>query len=334
MLDALIHFGFFIGQTIIIIAAILIVFGGIIAIASKGKLKENGKITLRKLNKYFTDLKTELNSTILSKSEQKTIKKAQKSQAKAVKKQDKKTPSPVKNKCYVLNFTGDIRASHVSSLREEITAVLQIAKTTDEVLVKIESTGGTVHGYGLAASQLQRIKDANIPLTISVDKVAASGGYMMACVADKLIAAPFAIIGSIGVVAQIPNFHKLLKKHHIDFEQITAGEYKRTLTMFGENDSKGRKKMQADLEDVHILFKDFIKDHRPKIDIAQVSTGEHWFAKRAIELNLVDALQTSDDYLLKAANNVDIYEITYKKKKKFSEKLSNGVSATLQALGR
>ena len=108
--------------------------------------------------------------------------------------------------------------------------------------------------YGLAASQMQRIRDKKLKLTVCVDKVAASGGYMMAVVADKIIAAPFAVLGSIGVLAQVPNFHRLLKKHDVDFEMLTAGKYKRTLTMFGENTDKGREKFQEDIEDTHVLF--------------------------------------------------------------------------------
>ena len=176
-----------------------------------------------------------------------------------------------------------MKASAVSSLRQEITAILSLAEKQDEVLVRLESGGGMVHAYGLASSQLLRIRNQDIDLTVCVDKVAASGGYMMACVANKLLAAPFAVIGSIGVIAQIPNFHRLLKKNDIDFEMITAGEYKRTLTMFGENTEKGREKFAEDIEDVHVLFKDFVKEHRPALDVEAVATGEVWFGQRAID---------------------------------------------------
>lgn len=319
--------GIFLIQTIIVIAAILIIVAGIAAITCKGKIKDKPKLKLRKLNKYYEELTDTINKEILSKEELKQIKKAKKQTRKVDKKQKKaskkaaKLLTPQKNRIFVLNFSGDIKASAVSSLREEITAILTAANPNDKVVVRLESCGGTVHGYGLGASQLQRIRDAAIPLIASVDKVAASGGYMMACVADKIIAAPFAIIGSIGVIAQLPNFHRFLKKHNIDFEQITAGEYKRTLTLFGENTDKGRHKLQEDVEDIHLLFKDFIKQHRPQIDIDKVSTGEHWFAKRAIELNLVDQLITSDDYLLKASQDTEIFEVSYKKKKKLHEKI-------------
>ena len=191
-------------------------------------------------------------------------------------------------------------ANQVENLREEVTAVICIAKPKDEVLVRLESGGGVVHGYGLAASQLQRLKDKKIPLTVSVDKVAASGGYMMACVADNVLAAKFAIIGSIGVIAQIPNFNKLLKKNDIEFEQHTAGQFKRTLTMFGENNDEGREKFRDELEDVHQMFKGFVQEHRPALAIDTVATGEYWYGSKALELGLVDTIQTSDDFLLSA----------------------------------
>lgn len=317
MIDALINLGIFVVQTIIIIAATLIIIAGIAAIACKNKIKEKAKIKLRKLNKYYQELTDTINKEILPKAEYKKQKKLGK---KDQKKQPKEQP-----RIFVLNFLGDIKASAVNSLREEITAILNVAKPGDKVLAKIESGGGVVHGYGLGASQLQRIKNAGIELITSVDKVAASGGYMMAATAEKIIAAPFAILGSIGVIAQLPNFHRFLKKHDIDFEQITAGEYKRTLTLFGENTRHGRNKLQEEVEDIHTLFKDFIKQNRPQVEIDKVATGEYWFAKRAIDFNLVDELITSDDYLMQASKQSEIFEISYKKKKKLHEKFTNGM---------
>jgi serine protease SohB len=208
----------------------------------------------------------------------------------------------------------------VASLREEITAILMVANEKDEVFVRLDSGGGIVNAYGLAASQLMRIRERNIPLTVAVDKVAASGGYMMACVANKIIAAPFSIVGSIGVVAQIPNFHRLLKKHDIDYEQFTAGEFKRTVTMFGENTEEARVKFRKEVEDIHLLFKDFITQHRPQVDIVKVSTGEHWPGIRALENQLVDELKTSDDYLLENSKNADLFEIKFTTKKSVLEK--------------
>ena len=196
-----------------------------------------------------------------------------------------------------------------------------VATENDEVFVRLESGGGVVHGYGLAASQLMRLREKNIPLTVSVDKVAASGGYMMACVGNRIIAAPFSIIGSIGVIAQIPNFHRVLKKHDVDFEQFTAGEFKRTVTMFGENTDEAKAKFREEIEDIHVLFKDFIVQHRPDVDIVKVSTGESWPGTRALERNLVDELKTSDDYLLENSQHADIYEISYVSKKSLIEKI-------------
>ncbi|MGH7456798.1 MAG: protease SohB, partial [bacterium] len=234
---------------------------------------------------------------------------------------------------FVLSFKGDILASAVSSLREEVTAVLTVAKPSDEVVVRLESAGGTVNSYGLAASQLLRLKRQNIPLTVLVDKVAASGGYLMGCVADRILAAPFAVIGSIGVVSEVPNFNRLLKKHDIDYELITAGEYKRTLTMFGENTEKGRKKFIEQIEDVHAIFKEFLKENRAQVDTAAVATGEHWHGRRAIEMKLVDELMASDDYLFAASEKSDIYEVEYKIPETLREKIISGIQQTLsQAL--
>ena len=220
----------------------------------------------------------------------------------------------------------------VSSLREEITAILTVATSDDEVFVRLESGGGMVHGYGLASSQLDRIRQKDIPLTISVDKVAASGGYMMACVANHIISAPFAILGSIGVIAQIPNFSKILKKNDVDFEQITAGEFKRTLTMFGENTDSAREKFAEEIEETHELFKTFVSEHRPSLDIAKVATGEHWFGLKAHELGLVDVIQTSDDYLMQASKDKKILAIKYATKKGLAEKLSKAATLSIESI--
>ena len=222
---------------------------------------------------------------------------------------------------FVCEFAGDLRAEAVSSLRHEISSILSVATVDDEILVVLESAGGTIHGYGLAASQLQRVRDRGIRLTVAVDKIAASGGYMMACVADQIIAAPFAIIGSIGVVAQIPNFSRLLRKHDIDFELVTAGKYKRTLTMFGENTDAGREKFQADIDDAHALFKDFVGKHRPQLDIERVGTGEYWFGTRALELALVDSLATSDEFLINAAHERAVFRVRIERPRTVMDRL-------------
>ena len=225
-------------------------------------------------------------------------------------------------KIYVLDFKGDLQASAVDTIREEITLILATAKAGhDRVVVRLESPGGMVHGYGLAAAQLVRLRDAGFNVTICVDKVAASGGYMMACIASEIISAPFAVVGSIGVVAQVPNFNRLLKQHNVDFELYTAGEYKRTVTMFGENTPEGKAKFEEELQQTHALFKHFVEKYRPQLDVAKVATGEHWYGEDARELNLVDKLQTSDEYLLNLLPKHDVYVINTRKRPTFGEKL-------------
>jgi serine protease SohB len=319
MLQFLATYGLFLAEAATIVIAILALLAGIIAITSRGKSK--AKIEINKLNEKYDELKNTLQEEILSKEEQKTIAKKVKEQKQLEKQRNKQNKKPSRKRMFVVDFDGDMRATQVDNLREAITAILTIATPADEILIKIESPGGVIHGYGLAASQLKRIRDRGIPLTVSVDKVAASGGYMMACVANKIIAAPFAILGSIGVVFQMPNFHRLLKKHDIEFEQLTAGEYKRTLTLFGENTSKGREKMQDEIDEAHTLFKDFIAANRPIVDIKTIATGEPWYGVRAREIRLIDDLISSDDYLMFASEKCDIYEINYVIKKSFMEKL-------------
>ncbi|WP_315043675.1 protease SohB [Faucicola mancuniensis] len=225
------------------------------------------------------------------------------------------------NNVYVLDFHGDIKASDVAQLREEINVLLSNANQGDEVVVRLESAGGMVHGYGLAAAQLARIKDAGLTLTVCVDKVAASGGYMMACVADKILSAPFAVVGSIGVVAQVPNFHDLLEKHDIDVEVFTAGKYKRTVTVFGKNDEEDKQKFQEELEQTHKLFQDFVTKYRPQLELDKVATGEHWYGEDAIDLKLVDELKTSDSYLLDLLKTHQVYALQTRKKPTLAEKL-------------
>lgn len=235
-------------------------------------------------------------------------------------------------KVYVLDFKGDTAASAVESLREEITLILATAKVgRDRVVLRLESPGGMVHGYGLAAAQLVRLRDAGFNLTICVDKVAASGGYMMACIANEIVSAPFAVVGSIGVVAQVPNFNRLLKEHHVDFELYTAGQFKRTVTMFGENTAEGKAKFEEELQQTHELFKHFVEKYRPQLNVEKVATGEHWYGKDALELNLVDKLQTSDEYLLSLLEQHDVYVIDTRRKPTLGEKL--GLQAAQMADG-
>lgn len=299
-MEFLSQYGLFLLKSLTIVIAILIVIAGFFSISRKPR----PKLEITPLNEHYDELSSYMNKEILGKKSPKK----------------KKT----KNNCptlYVLDFNGDIKASQVEQLRDEITAVLSIAKPEDEVLIRLESPGGSVNGYGLAAAQLQRIRDKNIPLTVSIDKVAASGGYLMSCVANKILAAPFAIIGSIGVVAQIPNFHRWLKKNNIDVELLTAGEYKRTLTLLGENTEAGRKKFQEDLEKIHTAFRNYVLSNRTQLDIDKVSTGEHWLATDAIELRLVDKLTTSDEYLIEKIKNFKAFKLTIQPKASLVNKI-------------
>ncbi len=314
MMDFLVNYGLFLAKAVTIVFFIVVVVALIASIAQK-KPSEDDQIEIKNLSKKFADIKALMQSSVLSKKELKAFKKEHKQASKkaADKGHDKRV--------FVLNFVGNIKASGVKHLRKEITALLAIATPADEVVVCLENAGGLVHEHGLAASQLQRIRQRDIPLTVAVDKVAASGGYMMACVADHIVAAPFSVLGSIGVLAQMPNFNKLLEKHGIEYEQIKAGELKRTLTMFGKNTDEDRTHFTQQMQETHDLFKQFVADNRGQLDIEKVATGEHWLGKKALELNLVDELLTSDDYLLNKSEHADIYQISHRSSKTLSEKL-------------
>ncbi|SFD25496.1 protease SohB [Pseudoalteromonas denitrificans] len=324
-MEFLYEYGLFLAKALTFVIAIGAIIALIAGAAHKPKPKR-GEIELDDISEQLDTFKESFLQGTLNKD---ALKKHNKEQKRIAKESEDKE----KSKLYVLDFNGSMDAHEVSELREEITAILTIANPEkDKVLLRLESGGGVVHGYGLAASQLQRIKDAGINLTVCVDKVAASGGYMMACVADKLISAPFAIIGSIGVIAQIPNFNKILKKNDIDFEQITAGEFKRTLTIFGENTDKAREKFSDEIEETHVLFKNFINEQRPSLDLPLVATGEHWFGTAALEKGLVDELSTSDDVLLKYNIENQIYKVKFTIKKPLSEKFAIGLSSSVERI--
>lgn len=311
-MEFLSEYGMFLAKAVTVLAVILAATAGIVALSSRGaggRTKEH--IEVKSLNDKYREIAQTLKTAMLPHPLAKKEAKADRKRRKAETKQLKHHPEQERRRLFVLDFHGDIRASAVNALREEVTAVLSVATSEDEVLVRLESAGGMVHAYGLAASQLQRIKQRGIPLTVVVDKVAASGGYMMACVADRILAAPFAVVGSIGVITQLPNFHRLLKKNDIDFEQITAGDFKRTLTLFGQNTDMARQKLREEVEDVHALFKAFVTEHRPRLDIERVATGEHWHGTRALDLNLIDELRTSDDYLMSASDGRDLFEVRF-----------------------
>lgn len=265
----------------------------------------------------------------------KAQKKKHKQEAKAAKAKAKlgEVATDSKPRVWVLDFKGSMDAHEVNSLREEITAVLAAFKPQDQVVLRLESPGGMVHGYGLAASQLQRLRDKNIPLTVTVDKVAASGGYMMACVADKIVSAPFAIVGfSIGVVAQMPNFNRFLKSKDIDIELHTAGQYKRTLTLLGENTEEGREKFREELNETHQLFKDFVKRMRPSLDIEQVATGEHWYGQQAVEKGLVDEINTSDEVILSLMEGREVVNVRYMQRKRLIDRFTGSAAESADRL--
>ena len=315
--DYLFKFILFLAEAITVVVAIVFVVASIISLSTKGRERTKDQISVKNISNKFIEMKEILQSEILDKKQLKEIEKKRKAKEK-----EEKNKEETKHRSFVINFDGDTEASQVENLREEITAILTVAEKEDEVVICLESPGGMVHTYGLAASQINRIKQKEIPLTIIVDKVAASGGYLMACIADKLKAAPFAIIGSIGVVMQLPNFNKVLKKYDVDYEMITAGEYKRTLTVLGENTEKARVKAKEEVDEVHDLFKGFVNKYRPELDLTKVATGEHWFGQQALELGLIDEIETSDDYLMSISEDREIFEVTKVEKLSLKEKLA------------
>jgi len=306
-------YGLFLAKAATILIFIWLLLSLIVSLTHKPQ--EQDQIEIKNLNEKFDGLKLLMQRSMLSKKQAKQLVKQNKKQNKIRNKEDKR------QRVFVLNFVGNIKASAVKHLRKEITALLAVATPEDEVVICLENAGGMVHEHGFASSQLERIKQRNIPLTVAVDKVAASGGYMMACVADRIVAAPFSIIGSIGVIAQLPNFNRLLDRHGIDYEQVKAGDLKRTLTMFGKNTDEDRERFTEQMEETHALFKQFVAENREQIDIQEIATGEHWLGKRALELKLVDELITSDDYLLRKSESADVYEVKHSAPKSVSEKI-------------
>ncbi|WP_075181892.1 protease SohB [Pantoea sp. 1.19] len=329
-------YGLFLAKILTLVAAVIAV---VLVVSQTAQRKRGavGQLKLTPLGSDYDDMKQTMTLEKLSpparKAYVKTQKKRRKQQEKAARLQAKHGHLEARRPTlYVLDFKGSIGAEEVSSLREEVTAVLSVASQEDEVLLRLESPGGVVHGYGLAASQLQRLRDRGVRLTVAVDKVAASGGYMMACVADRIVSAPFAILGSIGVVAQIPNFHRLLKRNDIDIELHTAGDFKRTLTLFGENTEQGRAKFRADLDETHHLFKQFVQEMRPTLDVEAVATGEHWFGRQALEKGLVDSLSTSDDLLIAEMARFDVTAVRYVRRKKMVDRVTHSAANSLDRL--
>ncbi|KJV49465.1 peptidase [Pantoea sp. BL1] len=335
-MDLLSSYGLFLAKAVTVVVA----FAAIVLIvlnAAMRKRHSGGQLRLTHLDDDYREMKEDLQLAKMKPQAQKVWlkqhKKEEKQKAKIEKRNAKAGVSEAsKPTLYVLEFKGSMDAGEVSSLREEISAVLAVAVPGDEVLLRLESPGGVVHGYGLAASQLQRLRDAGLQLTAVVDKVAASGGYMMACVADRIVAAPFSIIGSIGVVAQIPNFNRLLKRNDIDVELHTAGQYKRTLTLFGENTDEGREKFQEDLNETHLLFKEFVQQMRPTLDLEKVATGEHWYGRQALDLGLIDEIGTSDALIIKQMDRFNVLGVHYARKKKMMDRFTNSASLAAERL--
>ncbi len=331
--ELLANYGLFLAKLVTLVIALALVASVLAELIRRSRTQPHELLLVRRLNDHYDYLRHTLEHAIHDKGALKKLARQRKRKDRQERKALKRlahADEAARKRVYVLDFEGDVQASAVENLREEITAVLKVARKQDEVLLRLESSGGLVHSYGLAASQLTRIREAGLMLTVAVDKVAASGGYMMACVGQRILAAPFAIIGSIGVVAQLPNFHKWLEHHDIDFELHTAGEYKRTLTMFGENTEKARQKFQEELEQTHGLFKHFIEQHRPKLDVERVATGEYWYGTQAVDLNLADELQTSDAYLMDLSGHADLYEVDFKRPMSARRRLGAGLNAMLR----
>ena len=319
------EYGLFLLKAITVAGALVFVIAAGAAASRKAGGQE--RLEVESLNRKFRSHAQALQKAVLGKSRWKAVAKADKARDKAAAKSKGERP-----RTFVIDFKGDLKASAVQSLREEVSAVLAVAGEGDEVVVRLENYGGVVHEHGLGASQLARIRDQNIPLTVTVDKVAASGGYLMACVASKIVAAPFAILGSIGVIAQLPNFNRMLESHGVDFEQVTAGEYKRNVTMFGKNTDADRAKLKEQLEDIHSLFKAAVAKFRPNLDLAKVATGEHWYGSRALELGLADELKTSDALLAELVADRDLYSVSYKIRKPLQKRLMGNVDDVLEKL--
>lgn len=307
----------------------LVIFGGLLAIiAASLKQKKSGKeIEVQNLSEKSKKRQLQIKAKLLPAAE---FKKTLKSEQKKMKK-ERKSRDHHKPRLFVLEFEGDVRATQTEELREQITSLLSVSDpSTDQVLVTIESPGGMVHGYGLGAAQLLRIRDKGIRLVAAVDKVAASGGYLMASVANEIIAAPFAVVGSIGVIAQVPNLNRLLKKHDIDYEEVTSGKYKRSVSFLGEITPDGRRHFEKKIEGTHDLFKQFVKDLRPQLNLEEVANGDHWYGKEAVALGLVDRLQTSDDFISQFIESHQVIKLTSPEKKNLVQKVSQAAEQSLE----
>ncbi|MCM2282737.1 MAG: protease SohB [Bdellovibrionaceae bacterium] len=315
-MEQLIDLGMFAGKTLILVMGFITIAATVTVLVFRGR-SHRPQLETENLNARFRSYERALQSQVLKKKDVKALRKADRKRAKSARHE---------RRVFVLDFDGDLRAVAAETLREEMTAVLSVATPADEIVVRLESPGGIVAGYGLAAAQLRRARERGIPLTVCVDKVAASGGYMMACVADKIVCAPFAIVGSVGVIAAFANLHRVLEKHDVEYREITAGEFKRTVSLFGEVTPQGLEKFKSQIQDTHELFKTFVQANRPKLDVAHISTGEYWYGTRAKELKLVDELMTSDDYLWTQREASEIIRVRYHGRRNLADRLSESLT--------
>jgi serine protease SohB len=352
MREALIRYGLFLAETVTLVLAVVVlvtVLGVLLARQARAG-RQRPPVELRNLNRCYDELGRTVRNQLLSGPEAKAARKADLAWDKARAREDRRRarhrepvapvrtpaqppaqpPAQQRPRVFVLDFRGDLRVSPVSALREEVTAVLIAATERDEVVLRLENPGGTVPEQGLAASQLQRLKDRGVRLTVAVDKIAASGGYMMACVADTIVAAPFAILGSIGVIDQLPNFHRLLDRVGVDYEVFKGGEAKRTVTMFGRTTEEDRTRRNDQVQEAHDLFKQFVAAHRPDLDLARVATGQYWYGSQALELGLVDRLGTSDDYLLTARDRADLFQLRFRTTRSPRQRLTGRLNSALR----
>ena len=329
MSEVLLEYGLFLAEAVTVVIAVGVIVALIAAAARKQPPAEGIKV--ERLNEHYDDLAVPLREKVLSAKDFKAGLKARKKARKAAAKGE----GEPRKRIFVLDFKGDLRASAGRALREEVSAVLAVAADGDQVLVRLENAGGMVHEHGFAASQLHRLKARGLEITVAVDKVAASGGYMMACIGDHVLAAPFAILGSIGVLAQVPNVHRLLREKGVDFEQFKGGRYKRTVTVFGENTDEDRAKFQEEIDEIHTLFKQFVAEHRPSLDLERAATGEHWFGRDALEVGLCDAIGTSDDWLMARREDSDLLRVHLHERKPLGKRIAQSMEdAPANALTR
>ena len=321
----------FAAKVILIVFAFVVMVGAIARAARRGSADEaRGDLKLKKLNERWKRTSDHMQRAFLGAKAYRAHEKGERARKKAEKSPEAMRLAEARPRVYVIDFDGNMRASQVTGLREEVTAILGVARPGDEVIVRLKSPGGLVYAYGLAASQLERLRERGLKVTAAVDQIAASGGYMMATVANEIVAAPFSIIGSIGVVAGFPNFHRFLEKRDIDFELVTAGKYKRTLTMFGKNTDEARAKFQAEMEETHALFKAHIQRTRPALDLDAVATGEHWYGSQALALGLVDRVATSDDLLAEKKDSADLWQVQFVPRRRLFDRMSAAVQSAIE----